>query len=203
MAALAGLRKSRRHVIHRASLLKLLQVATAAGRIQPNINSGRSIFMTGVAGDGTVCSQQGKPILVSGDRLRCSLPSTDSVTALALRAIRASVEIRVTTRAFQWSLGKNFRDVARITRNIFVHASKRKLCLLIVIEFRLRPQRSPTRNGVAVLASDIDGSMRIPHCLCGARRDRKCEPNPHGNSHPSGCRYSREIHCGPFATTSP
>lgn len=76
------------------------------------------------------------------------------MTALALRAELPLVKIRMTVRAPRSRFCKNFRDVARITRHVRVHAAQRVARIGVVIEFRLRSQRRPTRGGVTVLTRD-------------------------------------------------
>jgi hypothetical protein len=86
---------------------------------------------------------------------RRALPSTHAVTAFAVGAHRPSVEIRVAARALHRSFGKYFRDVAKITGNVFVHAPQWKAGLLVMTKLRLRAKRNPTCNRMAIFASDF------------------------------------------------
>jgi hypothetical protein len=127
---------------------------------------------------------------MTADHLRRCLPSTYRVAALAIRAKLAPVKIRVTIRAFHRSLGKNFRYVARITRNIFMHASQGKARLRCVTELRLRAQRSPTSLRMAILACDVERSMRVANGLRGGELAQPSKHHQrHGHLHPSPAGY--------------
>lgn len=123
---------------------------------------------------------------MTADGLWCGFPSANCVATIALRSESPSVEICVTTGALCRGFGKYFRYVARITRNIFVHAPKREASLLVVIELRLRAKWRPTGHGVTVFAGDVRWSVGVPHYLRSAQRDRQRDPYPHGSAHPSG-----------------
>jgi hypothetical protein len=73
------------------------------------------------------------------------------MAAFALRTELAFVEVGMAIGAARSSLGKNFRDVARITRDILVHAAKLEAGFRIVIELDSRTQRRPICGGVTVL----------------------------------------------------
>ena len=95
--------------------------------------------------------QQREPVPVILCRSRVDPPSVHRVAVLALRAELPLVEIRMTIGALLPGLCKNFRHMARITRHIRVHAAQRIVCVGVVIKFRPRTERRPTRRRVAVL----------------------------------------------------
>lgn len=79
--------------------------------------------MTTVTRHCGVSAQQREAIPVI---LRCASvgpPALNGMAVLALRAELAPVEIRVTVRAARARLGKNFRDMARITGHGRMHAA--------------------------------------------------------------------------------
>ena len=118
---------------------------------------------------------------MTADCLRRSLPSAHGVAAFAVRAERPSVEIRVAIGTFYRCIGKNFRDVARIARDRFMHSAKRESSLCRVAEFRLRAQWCPAGLGMTVLARDGNRPVRIANGLC--RRGRGYA-GQHGQQHP-------------------
>ena len=197
------MRETRSYVIYAACLLEIRKMTTGARRVQSNIDSGCRALVTGIAGHRSMRSQEREPILVADDGcLRRSLPSPHRVTAFAIRPELSSVEIRVAAGTFYRRLGKYLRDVARITRHRFVHASQRETGLGGVIELGLRSQGSPAGLGMAILARDGDGPVRVPDGLCGGNQGQPSSYCQHPRDlHPNA--YPRNTHCLPSAPRHP
>lgn len=185
VAGFAGLRETRCYVIYTARLLEIWKMAAGTRGVQSYIDSGRRALVTRIAGHCSMRSQQREPILVTDDgRLRRCFPSAYRVAAFAIRPELSPVEIRVATGTFYRGLGKYLRDVARITCYRFVHAPQREAGLGGVIELGLRTQGSPAGLGVAVLARDGDGTMRVPD---GLGRGNQGQPG-------SNCQHPYSLH---------
>ena len=106
-------------------------------------------------------TDQREAIPVVLDSPRVYAPSLHRMAVLALRAELALVEICMAIRAAGAGFGKDFRYVARITRDILMHATKLEMGFRIVIEFEPRPQGRPTRSGVTVLTRKRKLPMRV------------------------------------------
>jgi hypothetical protein len=133
--------------------------------------------MAGIADRCGVSTEQREAILVILYCSRCHAPASDAVTVLALRTELTSVEIRVAISALLPGFGKNFRDVARITEDVLMHATKREPRFAVVIELYLSSQRRPARDCVAIVAGDREGAVRIARRLRVRRRKRENDCN--------------------------
>ncbi len=135
--------------------------------------------------------------MVTADCLRRGFPTADGMAAFTIRAERSPVKIRVAAGTFYRCFSKNFRNVARITGDRFVHAAERKTGLRRMAELRLRTQRRPAGLRMTVLARDGNGPMRIADRLriCGLRRTRGYRQQ-HRRSHPN--TQAQAPHCSTF-----
>jgi len=149
-------------------------------------------------------SEQGESILVTGDRrLRRRFPSPHGVAAFAIRPELSPVEIGVATGTFYRSVGKNLGDVARITGYRFVHAPQGEAGLRSVVELGFRSQGSPTGLGMAVLACDGDGPVRVADGLCGGDQGQPSSYCQHPRRlYPNTNSLTQIPHCLPFARTT-
>ena len=181
----AGRGKTRGLMIHGLGLLELRGVAAGARRAQPHVDARRSALVAGVTGQRPMRAQQREPVLVAADGgLWSSLPSPYGVAVFALCPELAAVQVGVAVGALHRSFGKNARYVARITRNIFVHATQRESRLGVVAELGLRAERGPTGDGVAVLAGDVNGTVRVPGRRLRHRRGAQPQPDDHPDCQP-------------------
>jgi hypothetical protein len=89
-------------------------------------------------------------VILNGPRIHT--PSLNGVAALALRPELTLVKIRMAVRATGSGFGKDFRDMARITGHVLMHAAKLEASFGIVIEFDPRAKRRPVRRCVTILA---------------------------------------------------
>lgn len=119
--------------------------------------------------DQCVRSYQRKAIVVVADRLKGNLPTLHGMAAFAIRSHLPSVDVCVTVSAVCAHVMKHHAGVARRAGNIPVHTPQR-VTGLVVPELGIGANRFPTRVGVAVLAWNRDGSVRIRHP--GSRRRR-------------------------------
>lgn len=111
------------------------------------------------------------------DLLHRNFPSPDRMTGLAIRAHLALVDIGVAVGALVANVSEDHLGMAGRAGHTFVQAAQGILGL-IVIELRHRSNGFPPINGVAVLARDIQISVRTARALCrlwraGARRGKK------------------------------
>lgn len=160
MAGFAIRRKACGPVIDDGRLIIPL-VAADALRAKPHIDAGRGPGVAGIASRGGMCPEQGEPIPVVLERLRVLPPTLHRVAILAIRAELAFMKVCMTTDALHPRFGKNFRDMARITRNIHVHAAQRIAGIRVMVELGLRSQWSPCGGGVAVLTGNCELAVRI------------------------------------------
>ena len=157
----AGSGKSRGAVIEDAVLLKLAGVATEALSAESDVLPDGCARVAGIARKSGVRTNQREAIPVVLDSPRVYAPSLHRMAVLALRAELALVEICMAIRAAGAGFGKDFRYVARITRDILMHATKLEMGFRIVIEFEPRPKGRPTRSGVTLLTWDRKLPMRV------------------------------------------
>jgi hypothetical protein len=194
--------EARAAMVYRTSLLVLLLVATEALGAEANVDAGGGSAMAGVARNSGMRAQQGEPVAVILHGLGSHAPSLDRVAILALRAELPPVEIRMAGGALRSCLGKNFRDVARITGYVLMHPAQREGCFLIVIKLRLCAERGPARGGVTILTGQREAAVRIPRFLRAQVRagsGSKHQPEQHprraiANGPPtSHCRYTDSL----------
>jgi hypothetical protein len=98
---------------------------------------------------------------VIANRIDIHTPAVDRVAILAGSAELAAMDISVAISALLTDVSKNFLYVARITRDILVHAAQWILGFAIVVELDSLPDGRPACSGMAVLASDGKRTVRI------------------------------------------
>lgn len=86
-------------------------------------------------------TKQGKTVPMLLRSLSIRTPALDGVAALALRAELTAMKICVAICAARSYGGKYFRDMARTTRNIYVHAAQRVARPGLMTEFRNSAER--------------------------------------------------------------
>lgn len=172
VAVLAGRGESGGGVIEDAILLELARVAANALCAESDVAANSRAGMTGIAHQRCVRADQREAIPVILQWPGVYAPAEHGVAALALCAELALVEICVAIRATGAGVGKDSRHVARITRDILVHAAKLKASLRVVIEFGLRPKGGPARSGVTILAGERQLPMRVAYVDLRYRRQR-------------------------------
>lgn len=150
---LAGDRESGRAVIDDPGLV-VASVATVALDAEADVHPHRRAGVTRVARKGHVGADEREAIPMVLDGARVFAPSRYRMATFTLRAELAFVQICMAVRAARANIGKDFRDMARITRHVLVHAAKLKVSCRVVIKLEPGTQRRPTCRGVAVLTGD-------------------------------------------------
>jgi len=153
-------REFRGNVVGRRRALEVLGVAGVALRGKPLELACRPARVTCRAFSGRMRSRQRKPILVRANRLHPNVPPKHRVTLLAISAELAAVYVGVAIRALradivELRLGMTIRAV-----DLGVHTPQ-GIAGLVVIKLRDGADRFPARQGVAILAGDRDGTVRI------------------------------------------
>lgn len=111
-----------------------------------------------------VCSQQREAVVMLLQLIGANVPALDGVALCAIRAELAAVNIGVAICTITADVLENEIRVALRASHLFVHASKRVACP-IVVEFRHTPDRLPAGIRVAIFAGDADGAVRIAAVL--------------------------------------
>ena len=111
---------------------------------------------------------QRKTILVLLDLLDGNLPALDAVTLLAIGAELALVNVGVTVGALGRNVGKYRLGVALSASDFLVHATKR-VTGLVVVELRNAADGFPAAEGMAILAGDVQVSVRAASVGRGLR----------------------------------
>lgn len=130
-------------------------------------------------------SNEWEAVLVVADRRHGNLPAFDRVTRFAVCTELAAVNVRMTVRAFLSYIRKNQLHVALGALNFLVHAAER-VARLVMVKLRNTADGLPTQRGVAVLAGNIESTMRIawtwflrralrPLCICLERNEKDTE----------------------------
>lgn len=91
-----------------------------------------------------------KPVLVFLHLRYRNVPSQDGVAFRAVRAHLSLVHIVVAVLALFSNIGENRLYMALNALYLFVHSAKR-ISRLVVIKFRNRPNRLPSRGRVTIL----------------------------------------------------
>lgn len=99
-------------------------------------------------------------ILVVANRRYGNLPAFDRVTGFAIRSELAAVKVRMTVGAFLSDIRKDQFHVALGALHFLVHPAQR-VAGLVVVKLRNTADRLPTQRGVAVLAGNIESTVRI------------------------------------------
>ncbi len=155
VALLAVGREPERHVIGvLGGRIPGNMAARAIGR-QAGEFAGGSARVAGVALDQRVRTQQWKTVLVLAHRLDGACPAHDVVALFALRSQLASMNVGVAVGAGVANLGKHRTGVTLGARNILVHALEREVGFAVV-EIRIVADGFPGREGVAVLAGNVE-----------------------------------------------
>jgi hypothetical protein len=137
-----------------------------------------------------VRAEQRKPVEVLLNRLDGNLPAENRVALRAVRAELGAVNVSVTIGALFSNVGENRFGVASGAGNFFVHAAKR-VSRGIVIEFSNRPNGGPTRVGVAILAGNVQGTVRTSTRLpLGVRRATEAEDKKQEHEPTTGLSYA-------------
>ena len=116
--------------------------------------------MTLFALDERMGADQRESVLVILNGLDRYIPTLDGVAAFAVCSELAAMDIGVT-------VGAGFAHILEIQASVALHASHRlvhsaqRVSGRVVFEFRNGSDRLPTRIGVAVLAGNGGGTMRI------------------------------------------
>lgn len=151
-------------------LLEIRLMAGIAGRRKAQVISNRRVFVTFLAFHYRVRAEQRKAVEVLLNRLRGNLPAEHRVALRAVRAELTAVNIGVAIGAVFSDVREDGLGVTARTGNFFVHAAQR-VPRGVMTKFRNRPNRSPTRVGVAVFAGNIQGTVRTSARLpLGIRR---------------------------------
>lgn len=107
-----------------------------------------------------VGADQGKPVLVILNLLQRHLPASYRVATLAIRTKLPAMYVRMTVRATAADFLEDQTYMALGARDFGMHAAQR-ITRLIMVEFRIRPNWLPARVGMALLARNRQGSVRI------------------------------------------
>jgi len=171
MARFASEREPGRLVVHCLCLLVVAEVTRGALGAEAGVDAAGRAAMAGVAVHGCMSAQKREPVRVLANGLDRRAPPSHRVALFTVRAELAAMEIGVAVRALSPGAGKDFSDVAGSAGDVHVHAAQRKSCFLVVVEFRLSPQRRPPGGRVAVLAGESNRSVgvarRSPAALSG------------------------------------
>ena len=105
-------------------------------------------------------ADQREPVVVAPDLADGSVPAIYGVAGVALRSAHVpAMDVGVTVAALAANIGEDGLDVTLRATDALVHAAQRISCL-VVIEFRNLADRTPSAKGVAVLAGDVQVSVR-------------------------------------------
>ena len=135
-----------------------------------------------------MCSNQWESILVVLNRLQRNLPSLDRVAAFAVRPELTTVNVGVTVETLRTYVLENQARMALGTAHVLMHTAQR-VSGLIVIEFRIRPDRFPTGVRMAIGARDGKRSVGVRHL--GLGNAHTC-PYPRASTRISG-RFAARI----------
>jgi hypothetical protein len=144
--------------------LPIFKVARIALGGQTQEYSSGSLLVTVVALSRGVPTEKREAILVIFDLLRGDIPTLNGVTLRAIRTHFAAMNVGVTIGTILANIRENGLDVAGNTLHVFVHATERVIGF-IVIEFRYRPDGTPTGRGMTVLTGDVERTVRIAGSL--------------------------------------
>ena len=99
-------------------------------------------------------TDQREAIFVSAYRLQRHTPADHAVTLLASGAKLPAMNIGVTVRAPRAYVAEDQLGMALDAIHLDVHAAQRITGLLVVVEFRNRPDRFPAGLCMAILAGE-------------------------------------------------
>ena len=107
-----------------------------------------------------VRANQWKSVLMIANLLQRNLPTFHRVTALAVGAKLAAMNVGMAVGAILAHVLENQACMALGAGHLLVHAPQR-IPGVIVIELRVRADRLPARIGVTLLARDSERAVRI------------------------------------------
>lgn len=114
--------------------------------------------MTGIAIQRRMCSHQRESVLVLLNLLYRDLPSLHRVALFAIGSQLTAVDIGVAIRAPGAYVTEYWFGVALLAGDACMHAAQRKF-RAVVIELGHGTDRFPTRNGMAILARNVQISV--------------------------------------------
>jgi hypothetical protein len=160
--AIAGCKsRSRRRVWRIRGVLPVLQMAGVARGRKAQKYTCSSLLVTLFARHSGVCAQQWKPVLVVADRLHRDIPTLHRMALFAIGTHLPPVYVRVAISAVLSHVRENRLHVALHAFHFFMHAPQ-GITGLVVVKLRHRPDWTPTRRCVAVLAGNVQRRpMRI------------------------------------------
>lgn len=159
VAHLAVRGESRRLVVWLGCLRVRLRMTRVAVCGKAPELSDRCPLMASIAFEGRVRSDQWEAIEVLTRLLQRNLPALDRVAGGAVCSELPLVNVRMAISALRSHVREDRTGVALHAGDLLVHAQERIL-RFVVIEFRLAADRFPTRECVAVVAGDVQRSVR-------------------------------------------
>lgn len=159
VARLAGCWEARRGMVqHRC--FEVCLMAGVARRCQARKLPGRSVLVTVVALQQCMRAHQWEPILMIANLLERCLPALHRMATLAVGSELPAMNVGVAIGAARAHVLECQAEVALCARHICMHTAQR-IAGLVMIEFRIRANRFPTRVAMALHARNRDGPMRI------------------------------------------
>jgi len=176
MAGLAGCGEVQGFVIRLRGLLIVGCMTGKAGCGKACELAHRFSFVAVSALQQGVCTQQWKAVLMLLDLLGLDLPALHRVTLLTIGPELAPVDICVAIRTTHAHVGKDKIGMAPYAVHFFVHPSQR-VARPVVVKLRNVADGLPASIGMAVLAGNVDGAMRVPPGLLIRLRQRRHLPD--------------------------
>jgi len=162
-------------VIGIGRLLEIRLMTGIADRRKAQVISNRCILVTFLTFHYSVRAEQRKAVEVLLNRLCGHLPAEHRMALRAVRAELTAVNIGVAIGAVFSDVREDGLGVTTRAGNFFVHAAQ-WVPRGVMIEFRNRANRSPTRVAVTVFAGNIEGTVRTSARLpLGVHRTRASE----------------------------
>lgn len=155
-------------------------MARGARRRKPQVISDGGVFVALFTLNDGVRAEKRKPVKVLLNRLDRHPPPQNGMALSAIGAELGSVNVRMTIGAILAHIGEHRFGMASRAGHFFVHAPKRVL-RGVMVEFRDGANGSPAGVCVAILARNVQGTVRTPTrlSLCGRRagcpKDKKSE----------------------------
>lgn len=139
----------------------LLMTGIAGSRKTSKLPAG-SAFVTCLAIQKRMSTYQGKAVLMILNFFNRNLPASYGMAAFAIRSKLATMKVCMTVCTMGTDISKNQGGVAPGAACALMHTAK-WIPGLVVVELGNGADRLPTRIGMAVLARDCYGPMRICH----------------------------------------
>lgn len=140
--------------------LPIFQVAGIALRRKSVENARGQLLVAFVALHRGMCAEKGEAVLVILHLLHRDIPTLNGVALRAIRSHLAAVNIRVAVGTVTADVRENWLNVTLDAFHFFVHAAQ-GIARFVVIEFRDSAYWAPSGSGVAVLARNGKGTMRV------------------------------------------